>query len=108
MSPWQPYVSGQVLEKLYANYKNVINFINNYDKSCVKLKMNNNYTRFNMELPGDSRMDALLDKVEAGQVRARLVNLQIRFEEERIICEAETWWECKDTGKRGHCKGQLQ
>jgi len=80
----------------------------NGNTDFMKLKMNNNYTRFNMELPGDSRMDALLDEVEAGNVTQRLVEFQIRFEEERIICQAETWWDCKDTGTRGHCKGQLQ
>ncbi|MDG2304973.1 MAG: DUF4215 domain-containing protein [Candidatus Binatia bacterium] len=74
----------------------------------MTLRINNNYSRFNLELPGDDRMDALLDKVEAGQVRSRLVEFQIRFEEERIICRAETWWACQDTGARGHCKGLLQ
>lgn len=74
----------------------------------MTLRINNSYSRFNMELPGDDRMDALLDLVEAGQVTERLVEFQIRFEEERIICRAETWWDCKDTGNRGHCKGLLQ
>lgn len=74
----------------------------------MTLRINNNYSRFNLELPGDDRMDALLNKVEAGNVTQRLVEFQIRFEEERIICRAETWWDCKDTGQRGHCKGLLQ
>ncbi len=74
----------------------------------MRLRINNDYSRFNMELPGDDRMDALLDLVEAGQVQSRLVEFQIRFEEERIICQAETWWECTDTGDRGHCNGLLQ
>ncbi len=74
----------------------------------MKFKMNNNYTRFNLELPGDDRMDALLDLVEQGSVHSRLVEFQIRFEEERIICHAETEWQCTDTGQRGHCNGPLQ
>ena len=78
------------------------------DSDFMTLRINNNYSRFNLELPGDARMDALLDKVEAGQVHSRLVEFQIRFEEERIICRAETWWECQDTGSRGHCNGLLQ
>lgn len=74
----------------------------------MKLKMNRDYTRFNLQLPGAAPMDALLDKVDAGQVDGRMVTFEIRFEEERIICQAETWWDCKDTGERSHCKGPLQ
>lgn len=81
---------------------------NNGGNDFMTLRIQNTHSRFKMELPGDSRMDDLLNLVEAGQVTERLVKFQIRFEEERIICQAETWWDCKDTGNRGHCKGLLQ
>ncbi len=74
-----------------------------------KLKINRDYTRFNLELPASAPLDALLDKVEAGLVDSRFVNFEIRFETERVICGSETLWKCKTTPKpRGSCRGNLQ
>lgn len=73
-----------------------------------KLKIKNDHTRFNLELPGDSRMDALLELVEAGSVTQRRVTFEIDFEETDITCQATTDWDCKATDNRGSCKGHLK
>ncbi len=78
-------------------------------KDEFKLKINADYTRFNLELPAGAALDDLLTKVEAGQVDQRHVTFQIRFEQGRLICGDATTWKCKSTSKpRGSCRGKLE